>query len=83
MNKKKKKTNLEELYERMLKEYDKDHPGMRSLMRQINADKKYHEHDNTPYVWYEEDLFKEAVETFTEEQMKELQDEIAETLSNL
>mgnify|MGYP001256124155 FL=1 len=46
MNKKKKKTNLEELYERMLKEYDKDHPGMRSLMRQINADKKYHEHDN-------------------------------------
>ena len=46
MNKKKKKTNLEELYERMLKEYDKDHPGMRSLMRQINADKKYHEYDN-------------------------------------
>ena len=38
MNKKKKKTNLEELYERMLKEYDKDHPGMRSLMRQINAE---------------------------------------------
>ena len=46
MNIKKKKNNLEELYERMLKEYDKDHPGMRSLMRQINADKKYHEHDN-------------------------------------
>ena len=40
MNKKKKKTNLERLYERKLKEYDKDHPGMRSLMRQINADKK-------------------------------------------
>ena len=46
MNKKKKKTNLEELYERMLKEYDRDHRSMRSLMRQINADKKYHEHDN-------------------------------------
>ena len=44
---------------------------------------RYHEHDDTPYVWYEEDLFKEAVETFTEEQMKELQDEIPETLSNL
>ena len=44
---------------------------------------KYHEHDDTPYGWYEEDLFKEAVETFTEEQMKELQDEISETLSNL
>ena len=46
MSKKKKKNNLEELNERMLKEYDKDHPGMRSLMIQINADKKYHEHDN-------------------------------------
>ena len=46
MNKIKKKTNLEELYERMLKEYDKDHPGMRSLMKQKNAYKKYHEYDN-------------------------------------
>ena len=48
MNKKKKKSNLEELYESMLKEYDKDHPGMRSLMRQINADKKYA--NDTPLI---------------------------------
>ena len=36
---KKKKNNLEILYERMLKEYDKDDKMMKSLKRQINKSK--------------------------------------------
>ena len=39
MNKKKNKNNLEILYERMLKEYDKDDKMMKSLKRQINESK--------------------------------------------
>ena len=85
MNKKKKKTNLEELYERMLKEYDKDHPGMRSLMRQINADKKYKYNNyksvrNIPNVKITDvnhfsayDLAKFKKVIFTETSIKELE----------
>ena len=36
---KKKKNNLERLYESMLKEYDKDDKMMKSLKRQINESK--------------------------------------------
>ncbi len=36
---KKKKNNLEILYERMLKKYDKDDKMMKSLKRQINESK--------------------------------------------
>jgi hypothetical protein len=39
MNKKKKKNNLEELYERMLKKYDKNDKMMKSLKRQIDESK--------------------------------------------
>ena len=39
MNKKKKKTNLERLYESMLKKYDKNDNMMKSLKRQINESK--------------------------------------------
>ena len=39
MNKNKKKNNLEELYDRMLKKYDKNDKMMKSLKRQIDESK--------------------------------------------